>query len=291
MCGVRWLSGSGSREKGAIPRVHSWALYWKPEWERNLHCIPLLWMYTWHQMSFLAHLPLSQGLKHVTLWITHPQVKQREDPSCVPVLCFALLCLAHTFLSSCPTIVSLCCKLTSLLFISYDRNMLTSGPLHWLPVWYSTLFQLSKPPSLITVTPLLNAFFSTLSQLATQPHLLMSSLIFFLAHTSDVLCLIFLSVFTWQNISYLRAECLYLYHVPHLTPKTPTSENWKDGSAVKNACCFCRVPGFGSQHPNQTAHKPPVIAVPWDLTPLLIPKSTFTHITYKQAHTHSCKIN
>lgn len=96
-----------------------------------------------------------------------------------------------------------------------------------------------------------------------------------------------LSVSTWQ--SYSRAEQLCLYHPPqHLAQERemPTAGNWKDGSALKNAWCVCRVPGFGSQHSNPTAHNHLQLQSheTWHL---------FTHMVYRQAgtHTHMHKIN
>lgn len=43
-------------------------------------------------------------------------------------------------------------------------------------------------------------------------------------------------------------------------------------SAVKNACCSCREPGFGSQHP-QVDTELSVTAGPGDLTPFFWPPS------------------
>ena len=52
-----------------------------------------------------------------------------------------------------------------------------------------------------------------------------------------------------------------------------TIEDQRDGSVIKSPCCFCRGPGFSSQHPHGNSQFS-VTTVPGDLIPSLTPRST-----------------
>lgn len=44
--------------------------------------------------------------------------------------------------------------------------------------------------------------------------------------------------------------------------------DWRNGSAVKSTHCFCRGPGFGSQHPDQAVHNSSQLQLQGDPVPL-----------------------
>ena len=63
---------------------------------------------------------------------------------------------------------------------------------------------------------------------------------------------------------------------------------WRDDSAAKSTCCFCRGPKFSSQHPYDGSE--PVMPVPGDPYPLL--QALSTHVVYIDSvqvkhHAHS----
>lgn len=231
-----------------------------------------IWARSWSMLSFE---------------FPHPHAKQRADPPCVPVLCSGLPCPWFSF------IMADHCKSVSangLFRCSLGTTVTRPPPGLCICRLFGTAHSASYPRLLLLERSVLywGACFlsSPWTRCTPSPALIPSSLS---PGSTHGMCYVWfsLSVSTWQ--SYSRAEQLCLYHPPqHLAQERemPTAGNWKDGSALKNAWCVCRVPGFGSQHSNPTAHNHLQLQSheTWHL---------FTHMVYRQAgtHTHMHKIN
>lgn len=173
-----------------------------------------------------------------------PPCKAKSRPFACACALSALVCPAHASLPSGQPLWICFYKLTSLLFVRYDGNTPTSE------LCMCCLFGIACSSGFLSL-PLLeasvlywNAFFSTLP----KPRLFLSSPTLLLAPHIWCAMLGFLICFhltghkLHENWVSLSVPCSHLAHKREM----PTSGNWKEGSAVTNAWCFCRVPGFGA---------------------------------------------